>query len=290
MVLKRHSLQSETLASSVYTGILIGLFFVFCMVSVVYVVIRSEFSRIDSVTVSGNRLIDDTVIIQVVKKLSAEQCSVMYRCGYGLWFPNTVFEHNLRIAYPRILSVHSSFDYQQNTLRIAVTERRIYAGWCTDRTVSNCYAVDQNGLLFERLPSMGGRLSFPLFIPDGQHILPLTKQQRLPLQLWTVPEFHGFTSVSDALAPFLRAGMVVYSARDMHMYMVKLYDKNIDEHSYIKLNREKLADPLYRNYVQKALDRFSSYPEFARPFYADPANLEYLDMRFMGRVYMKFRN
>lgn len=290
MLVRNTNPESDSFAQSVYTGVLMGLFVVFCLASVAFVVIREQFSSIQHYTVSGNVLVSSDLVSTVAKQISVSQCSVMFRCGYGLWYPSAVLLHNVKTLYPRVESLHTSFDFTTNTLMITITERRTYAAWCTDTTLSNCYALDQQGVLFERLPYMQGRLHFPLLVPDGQHILALTNRQRLPLQLWSEHEFRGLVSVFDVLSQFARPGIVLYAARDMRVYLVQIYDKQVREMSYIKLNREKITDSAYKNYIQKALDRFSSYPDFSTKFYADPANLEYLDMRFMGRVYMKFRN
>ncbi len=169
---------------------------------------RLENLRIATVNVSGAKVISPDAVISVSDEVLS---------GYYLWliprdnillYPRQKLERAISTRHPRFSSVQISLS-GLNTLDIVLAEREPYALYCgevakPDET-SECYFLDNTGLVFDRAPSFSSGVYF-VFAGDsisgeplGQEFLPSQEFESLMNFLEELSQL-GFHSLSLELS------------------------------------------------------------------------------------------
>ncbi len=246
-----------------------------CLVSLVIVALRAETFRVSDVTIDG------------LSHLSAEDVDRYVREGmqgttFGFLHKDSTFmldaesmAAGLREAFPRIEDV----SVVRNGLRgmsVTVREREPKALWCGDvvppqfehassSDVGRCYFMDRTAFIyaervdgFEDLDRYYGSLERSN--PIGQHY-------------FTEEEFSKLCTMREKLKEhdLEVASLLLVDERDMELYLVRHAARVIVPRS---LSAETVVDRLVAALTSEAFDA-------SRP-------LEYVDMRFETRVYVKY--
>ena len=80
---------------------------------------------------------------------------------------------------------------------------------------------------------------------------------------------------------------MTYTKRDIRTGVARLYGYPVHGVD-LMINRVLMGDEAYQSQLNRTLAKFQTYDPFFSRFHANPDSLQYLDLRFPGRVYMKF--
>jgi len=286
--LVRKPSQQFSFGSILATGVLVGVFGVFLIVAGIFLIVREGYTRISSVVVSGNSIVETTQLQDAVDSILSEDCFIHASCGYGLWTPIKQIRSSLLSQFPRLQTSSVSYD-GNNILNIVATERVVAFRFCLDESLSTCYFADQQSILFERAPHLSDLRYIPTVIPDRTKIAVDLVGTHLPVRLWSVGELYQYKQLTELLIPFARVYNIRYSRRDITVEVDRLYDYSlVGNTAMLKFNRESLSEPERVMYMRASLDRLISFQPFSDNFKIYPQSLDYLDFRFPKRLYMKF--
>ncbi len=280
--------QHSSLGDILATGVLVGVFGGFLFTTAILLLTRYEYSKITTVVVRGNTVVETTDIQNTVRRMLSENCFVHATCGYGLWVPLDYITTGLLTQFPRIH--HANISYRGNgVLSVDVSERTVMFRFCLDEYLLNCYFADSESILFERAPQLSDLRYIPTVIPDATKIAVNIVGKALPLRLWGAEDLEQYRQLGDLLAPYGRMYRIRYSKRDIVVEMDRLYDYSlVSDTALLKFNKESLVDPERMMYMRASLDRLISFQPFVDKFKLYPQSLDYLDLRFPKRLYMKF--
>lgn len=284
----RAARSSQSWFGSIMQGVLVGVFFGFLFVAGIFLVVREGYARIDTIVVSGNTVVPDSVVLAVVRDALSEDCFVHVVCGYTLWLPVEYIERYLVASVPRIKSASITVN-ANNSISVAVNERDLYMRYCLDFENTTCYLVDSGGVLYGRAPRVTDVRFLPTVVPDSDKIFVDIVGQSMPLQLWGTVDMRRFNTLVDLVGAHARLYRVVYTRRDIIVEIDRLYDYSlVADTAHLKFNWESLDDPEAVMYMSASLDRLKTFQPFVDKFQLYPRDLEYLDLRFPKRLYMKF--
>jgi len=143
---------------------------------------RQEQFLIVEVAVLGENVVDKEEITKVTQRLLA---------GYYLWiipranvfiYPSRAIERSLLKEFPRLKSVEVDLGESQRLL-VTVEERVPFALYC--RSTSECFFLDEEGLIFALAPSFSSGVYFiyttedSLEDPVGERIVPIEEFEKL---------------------------------------------------------------------------------------------------------------
>lgn len=287
---KSRKSSGRTFGSSVALGLLMGAFGGFLFASTIFLVAQNQYSKVTSISVSGNKVIDSAKIRNSVRSVLAEDCFINATCGYGLWLPGEHVAQVLSSQFPRLERVSVMYS-DGGAVSVSVQERTTAFRFCFDELMTACYLADVNGYLFERAPMVSDLRTIPTVIPDASKIKIDATGLYLPMKLWSRDEIEQYHALLDLLQPYARAYRIQYSRRDINVEVDHLYNYGIaGDTAVLKFNRESLNNPERIMYIRASLERLISFQPFADRFKVYPVSLDYLDLRFPKRLYMKFAN
>jgi hypothetical protein len=243
----------------------------------IFFVLRQEFIRVDSVTISGVRELDASELESVVKGAME---------GYYMWSvpkDSTLFvrvrgiEEVVREWFPRIKSVSVSRAGLRG-LQVTIEERTAKALWCGDVVPPHvertgevvtaqgvCYVVDEEGYVF-------ARASVPYDPAQNRYYGSLEKSEPTGQYLFSSEEFHAWQYFHAYMLEHeypLRAFLVT-DERDVEAYLALparvLFPRKSDS--------AVVAERLVATLVSDAFDATKE--------------VDYVDMRFQNRVFVKY--
>jgi len=140
--------------------------------------------NITSITVSGNKVIDDEGIIDVVDKNISGRYFFIFPKTNLLIFPRKNIKEELFDTYTRLNKIE--LNLAELELEVFVSERDAYYTWCGEDLPSQgveleqvkCYFTDELGFVFDEAPYFSGDVYFRFYGPlEGGH--PASVQLRL---------------------------------------------------------------------------------------------------------------
>ncbi len=267
-------------------GVLCGGFVGFLLVAGIFLVVREKYMRIQSVVVSGGVRISNQRLEFLTNELLDEQCFIHASCRYNIWYSLADIPENLKKIFPTLHSVTTLYD--KGILYVKVSERTPAFIWCFDSKKQECYFMDESGVLFEHAPRMSGYIGYSIAYPDSSMLTVNFPKNQLPTRVWQSIETRGLLETVKNLKQFGNPISFSYTKRDIHVVMAKLYGLPVRS-AKLLLNRDLVKDSEYRDALVRALSKFETYEPFFSRFNVYPDSFQYLDLRFPGRVYMKFQ-
>ena len=137
--------------------VVIVVFAAFC-IGILYFLLFGDFWNVTSIRVEGSRLIEDTALISsTIAELNTES-AILGVAGHDnilFW----MFRKNpMEITrIPEAREVFVTTDFSKRTVHIKVIERTIRAVVCTQGS-SECFGIDEGGIVFSRVPWIEGSL------------------------------------------------------------------------------------------------------------------------------------
>lgn len=219
---------------------------------------------ITTVAVSGNTLVESGKIEEVVhKELKVTRKFLLYG--------GTIFTYNKKRIVSEILSQYPRFESVTveakniSTLEVVITERAPVAQWCNGAELPECYLVDGNGTIFERI----GAPRESLVIYKGDVSGEVLRQSLLR---------NMFTEMHDFVARLQTE--ISIDVTEVHLFEGEA-EIISSTHPKLKVNRDESLERTV-SYVQITLDS-QEYKELATP----ETEPKYIDLRFGNRVYYK---
>jgi len=159
--------------------ILIG---VLVLVSSFVYLTRHERFMISEVEVLEKNAIDTDEIIEATKSVLSGNYLWLIPRSSAFVYPSSKIEAHLLASFPRLKSVKLELS-DMKKLTVSVSEREPFALYCANAlhpaTASECYFLDEEGLIFADAPSFSGVTYFvfatedPIENPIGERFLPL---------------------------------------------------------------------------------------------------------------------
>jgi hypothetical protein len=269
--------------SAIFVVVLVGL----CFVS------RIEKININTVEVSGNKVIDTEFIKEIAeKKIQGTYLFVIPKTNF-LLFPKNKIIKELNDQYKRLTDIEITVSDMQ-VLEIDVKERIGLYTWCGESLPTEgvgledvkCYFMDREGYIFDQAPYFSGDVYFKFFGP-----LTLEKEKELS-SISDSPAGHYF--IPDI---FARVVLLEDTFRDMGLRPSALFVSNDTEMEFYLESSGTIATAPKIIFNQNAdfikiaenLDAALSTPPFQTEFKEKYNSLSYIDLRFGNKVYYKFR-
>jgi hypothetical protein len=267
-------------------GFLWGAFISFLWVVGVHILVRENYKPITSVQVSGGVRISGRAVSLAVERQLNSWCFLHAQCKYELWYEFAGVSDHITKSFPVI----NTFSERviDGVMYITITEKVPAFIWCENTTKRNCFFMSSDGVAFEKTPRLSGYIGYPFFIPDKEKIRVSLDNLYPPFRVFDTDEAHNLSSFIQQISNTVTPITILYTKRDIVMSTGKLYAMPTRV-TKLLFNRQKLGTKQYSEDVLKTLSKFETYGPFFSRFKAYPDSLKYLDLRFPGRVYMKFQ-
>ena len=261
------------------------------LVAVVIGFLRKPTFQISSITITGATSLDPNEIQTSAQKHISG--------NYGLVIPKTIvllFSKNsmndyLMNQFPGIASVDTEFS-NPTILSIAITEKKPAYLWCT----AQCYFVDDSGMVYQDSPT---------FTP-GVFLEFLGTTPTATITDASDPIRRRFASVSE----FTKSISVVNNLSTYPMHIISLKYLSLADSTPqlatgvgdVDLTVDQIGNSVIPNGAQililqsqdavtigQALGFVLTDKSFQDAFSSHPETLQYIDLRFTGKIYYKFQ-
>jgi len=239
---------------------------------------RDSNLNISEIKISGNKVIETSLIKEVVEKELAGNYLYFFPKTNFIIYPQNKIKTELENKFKRIKDIFVN-DKNIQTLEISLTERTASYTWCGDtaeNTVSadqKCYFMDEDGFIFDEAPYFSGEVYFKFFGPAdiGTYFSEKNFKQ--------IVYFKNTLVTMDLKPVSLRI------IKDEGDVKILLSSKNkMQAGPYITFK----IDSDYQNIIENletALDTEPLLSNFKNKY----SSLEYIDLRFGNKVYYKFK-
>ncbi len=261
-------------------------FFIFVfLVAGVALFSNSKLMRIENIEVSGAEVLNPEEIKDFIKKEMDGKVLFIFSKKNYIFLPVGVMERSVTKEFPRIGDIHG-VKTNQSTISFSITEREEEYLWCGDSPVfgasladKECYFLDKTGFIFAKAPLFSGSIYFRFFNslespePIGNYVFDSEEFAKLIYFVGLVNEI-GLPPVSlsfeneDGSSP----NYVIYFKKDYK-------ERSVPP----KIILKKDFDP---EKIANNLNSIFSLPEFLEKFESE-SGIEYIDLRFDGKVYYK---
>jgi hypothetical protein len=254
------------------------------------------FSRLDGlnikeIKVEGNKVVDESVIVEAVNSELAGKYAFLYPKTNVLIYPEMDIKNSLLEKFPRLASVDLDAT-DRKTLFINVSEREAKYMWCGEkmplsvnveslRTEEKCYFMDEEGYIFDEAPYFSGEVYFKFYGGGGDE----NPEGASPAGSHFAPgNFKQLETFKDVLAGMGLKPVVMHilDEEDVEIYLARsglgmgpkiIFRSSADlKNTAENLQAALTTDPLMSGFKNKY------------------AKLEYIDIRFGNKVYFKFND
>jgi len=247
----------------------IGLLFIILVVLLGYVFFFTGLLVIDNVEILGAKKIEQEEVMNLVEEFIPRSI-LFWEVTNIVLLPTQDIEQKLIEVFPEIRSVHVEKKFP-HSITVTIQERRGVAIWCRDEEWQECFALDADGIVFERrnpgefLPLLN--FVDPVQVRLGENII----EEEL---LEHVLDFHGrvrrFLTFGDEEIRIVLYNIV--SGTRVNVKTSEHWDIYINPKKNIEWQVEKLRAVFKKN-----------IPPERR------GELEYIDLRFGDQAFIKYR-
>ncbi|MEK7088433.1 MAG: hypothetical protein AAB952_01715 [Patescibacteria group bacterium] len=265
-----NSLAVRRRRARLMSGILILIIFTIAIFSLSWF-LSQPFVVINNLTVSGNSLVAASDIIAAVKNILTDSYLGLFTKSNIFIYPEKTIRQTLTATFPAIKDIRGNIKSWQ-TLQLSVEERAPFALWCRTIDATDCFYLDDDGLIFSTaaifsdsifLKFSGGQISASSS-PIGKNFLPSDEFRRLNFFL-------------DSLAPLnLMPASLIAGVDEYQIYLKnggRLIISIDDDLSKVLENLETI---LSSDNLKKALARGGV--------------IDYIDLRYGNKIFYKFKN
>jgi len=269
---KRHwRLLAGLLLAAVLTGLSVAAF-------------SLPFLRVTGVTVSGETGLGQEAVENFVReRLSGRYLGLIPKNSIFFITDNILSEAEFKERFPGLAEVTVTWP-NLNTLAVAVTDRQSKILWCVvAETAKQCYYLSPSGLVYQTAPNFSDSV-LTEFHTD-QPVEKLRQQVIEARDLTRVLSVVAF--VRDHLAgwsfgPWRLSHLEVKPERDFVLVMTQ--EDRPGSVTRVIFNADRAV-----NDIATDLNSVLSNEEFLAEWRAAGGRLEYLDLRFAGKVFYRFR-
>lgn len=121
---------------------------------------RSPWTRVDTMTISGTRRVEEGRIMGLVEEAASKTLTAkIFGTTRHMWAMPAELEASAIASIPNLLGVRIERDRRAHAVRVIVEERTPFGIWCfkKDRPIE-CVWIDRSGVGFEPAPQAEGNL------------------------------------------------------------------------------------------------------------------------------------
>lgn len=241
------------------------------LLALIYI-LRSETLRITDIRVTGGEVMEAGEIIAEVRHRLDESYFWLIPKSNAFFYPRKTITAALYDEFPRFKSVGLDLE-SLNTLIVRIEEREPFALYCREipavNRTSECYFLDENGLIFALAPSFSGDVYFVYTAPEtienplGRELVPTEEFKLLPTFIGSLSSLN-LRPLALEVSPaeytlFLASGARIMWRRESNLGLIR---SNLE--TFLK------SDPI------RTLNGFLE-------------SVEYLDLRTENKVFYKFK-
>ncbi|MEK7650319.1 MAG: hypothetical protein AAB364_00360 [Patescibacteria group bacterium] len=242
---------------------------------------------ISQVQIAGQETVSQDILDQATQEFLAGDYLFVLPRRNALWYPRRALAQALLAQFPTLESAQISRE-NFTTIKIVVAERRGQYLWCGSDQPQICFLLDQSGLAFAPAPVFSGE-SFVRFTTSGPNLAlntrPFSVQNFTQITNLITTLNHTFSQT--ILSGLAISELVANSASDYRLTATRAAD-TLSRPLTVLANLEQVSSELNLT-LQAAL----LAPDFVTEYQIAQKNkqeLEYLDLRFPGKVFYKFAN
>lgn len=140
-------------------------------IGIAYFILFGNFWSVRSIRVEGSRLVDNSVLISAIASefhaRSPIAAGILGQNHIGFWM---FYEKPFEIPWmPEVKDIRVNVDFSSRVVNISVRERSVAAVVCVENN-AECYAIDEGGIVFSKIPWVEGVL-VPRFEEKGEIFL-----------------------------------------------------------------------------------------------------------------------
>jgi len=254
----------------------IALLMIVCFGVGVAVLGNDEF-QITNVSVYGTETFYPSEVIAFTEGvLSGNYVSFVPRSS-SILFSKEQFEKQLQKTFPVIEVVYVTFD-DPHTLSIHIKERKPHIVWCFEP--DDCGFVDRSGILYSRAPVFSDGV-YSLFASEPKKSF----SETLGTQIIDPAIMNRFTGLFNDLQSddIVIARVIFLENNDVAFSVEQLFGQYPNDYARLLGTIEQNDEVFLRDVVTGL-----GHDAFMQQYQASPMNLEYIDMRFPGKILYKF--
>jgi hypothetical protein len=226
--------------------------------------------QLKEVYVSGNNTIVSEDIIDIAKNILTERIAIFFTRSNIFLFRSNNLEAQILKEFPFIDTAHVTYSFWDEEIRITVSERATWGLYCI-MSAPTCYYIATDGVLLAEAPRLTGSIIIRIIdmrsIIDsyaaGNLVISNTRAARIQQVISRLEEHHAIV---------VQEVMVGRAFADSTELIT-------NEGWYILLDE--------KTNIARALDDISLVLE---KHITDRSDLEYIDIRFEGKVFYRYRN
>lgn len=264
-----------------YLRVSLGLFLIAFFVVGFFLLLNLDFLRVSRVIVNGQTSVDKIEIEKRVEDYLAGNYLIFIPRNSIFFISKKALITNLGNQYPGLKEINISWP-DLNTLQVMVADEALKVLWCVDKEKgSDCYYLTSGGLAYQLAPNFSDNLFTE--IHTKQPLSRLGKQVIKPLSLNRAIE----------ILDFVRRGLTLWPNPNLKFLFAKSYADDdfmiyleTEDNQQIKVffNTKQTAEA-----VIIALNSALKNEDFIIDWQKNSGHLEYLDLRFPGKIFYRFR-
>jgi cell division septal protein FtsQ len=250
---------------------------IFMMMAGMISLLRSEQFQFRSVQVFGV----ETFPVDQLELFTQEYISGMYLKvipkSNTLLFSKTDFTNALKEQFPIIHTVYVSLD-APTIISIHVQEKTPIAVWCF--TEHDCGFIDEKGIMYGRAPSFSEGV-YPIFMSEKVTDFDIMYGKKI-----IAPEvMHRFIELQKTLESddITLSTILLLDNGDISFSLEELFGQYPAERAHL-LGTQDQDDAVFIRDMVTGL----SHDVFKKQYINNPKSLEYIDLRFPGKIFYKF--
>lgn len=269
--------RKRLLRASIGLGILVVIVAGFIVITNLY------FLRVTNVIVSGRTSVDKTEVKEVVQNgLSGRYLFLIPRSSIFFISKESIIRQ-LKKSYPGLKEINISWP-DLNSLAVSLADEKIKTLWCVNGSKqTNCYYLTSGGLAYQLAPNFSNHPM--LEIHTTRPLAKINTKVIDPLCLTRANYLLEFMRREPKLWPeegIVLVNAQIYAGQDFIIYLRKEGDPLWRGRVLFNTNQEAEALVIALNSTLKNVDFQSDWRKAG-------GRLDYLDLRFAGKVFYRFR-
>lgn len=261
---------------TIANGFLYGAFVSFVIVSTILLIGRINPLRYKTYEIQGAYYVSQAEVgAALAEYLETATCLRVTTCNHVVYWPGADIRSMLIQKFPRIASVQ--YGARGDTVILRITERQHSAMGCVVDPVKQCWFMDESGVVFARAPI------FARGIYQEFRIAPPTSLPARALPAW-LPS--AITALEERT--HIRLTEIRLSKKAIAGTVIKISDHTFDTNApQLLFDITDIRTPENMDYLSRVIERLFALNAFSEPLDSG-RRLEYIDLRFDGKVFYKF--